>query len=124
MPHWTRYALVCAVTLSFSAAGADGVALPLGFDGEYVPDGAPCDLRNAISVKDDSMVGAEFAITVTDLIEDPVNPNRVEVTLLHSAGGEEWTESTVMIRSADGRELSFDYLDGQSMVWLRCPRTY
>lgn len=124
MPQCSRYALLLAMTLAASAAGAEGVALPLGFDGDYVPDGAPCDPRNAISVNDGSMVGAEFAITVTDLIEDPVEPNRVEASLLHSAGGEEWIESAVIILSEDGRELTFEYPDGQSMVWLRCPRTY
>lgn len=124
MTRGPRFALVLAATLAANAAFADAVALPLGFDGDYVPDGAPCDLPNAISVKDGTMVGAEFSISVTDLIEDPTNPRRVEATLLHEAGGEEWTGSAVLTLSDDERELNFDYPDGGSTVWLRCPRTY
>lgn len=120
----SRFAFACALTLSAGTANAEAHALPDGFDGDYVPDGAPCDVQNAISVRNGIIVGAEFAITVTDLIEDPVDPRKVEATLLNEGGGGEWTDSAVITLSEDGQELSWDYPDGTSMAWLRCPRKY
>ncbi|MBL9049416.1 MAG: hypothetical protein JNK19_04815 [Tabrizicola sp.] len=111
-----------ASLLAASAALAEtgAVLLPDGFDGAYAPDGAVCEGLSVITIAEGVMVGAEFAISVTDLIEDPVNPRKVEATLLNSGGGAEWTDSAVLELSEDGTRLTFDYPDGSQVVWLRC----
>ncbi len=58
------------------------------------------------------MLVMDGAMSVTDLIEDPVNPRKVEATLEISAGGGEWTESAVMTLAEDGQSLRFDYPTG------------
>jgi hypothetical protein len=113
---------VCALSAT-AALAEEAVSLPTGFDGDYVPDGAPCTPEHAISVKDGVMLGPEFQITVTDIIEHPTDPRQVEATLFNEAGGGEWTDGAVIRLSDDGRELIFDYPEG-STSWLRCPRTY
>jgi hypothetical protein len=119
----TRLALLVSLGLT-APAYAEGVILPPGFDGDYVPDGAPCTPENAISVKDGVMIGPEFSITVTDLIEHPTDPRQVVATLFNEAGGGEWTDGATLRLSAGGQELSFAYPDGSETIWLRCPRTY
>jgi hypothetical protein len=118
-----RLALL-AFVLSAPMAFAEAVALPTGFDGDYVPDGAPCTALHAIAVQDGTMVGAEFGITVTDLVEHPTDPRQVEVTLLNEAGGGVWTDGAVLRLSEDGQELTFAYADGSEVIWLRCPRQF
>lgn len=117
----TRLALMLMLGLPAPAL-AEGVILPTGFDGDYVPDGAPCTAQHAISVTEGVMVGPEFAITVTDLIEHPTDPRQVDATLLNEAGGGEWVDSATLRLSDDGQELSFAYPDGNEVIWLRCPR--
>ena len=122
MPRLT-VRLVLTTVLGLSApAHAEGIILPPGFDGDYVPDGAPCTPQHAISVKDGVMVGPEFAITVTDLIEHPTDPRQVDATLLNKAGGGEWVDGAILRLSEDGQELTFLYPDGTETIWLRCPR--
>jgi hypothetical protein len=111
------------VTLALSAAAAqaqDAVTLPTGFDGVYATEGLACDNLGRVEVKDGVMVGAEFAITVTDLIEFAGEPNKVEATLLNQGGGGEWTDSAVITLAGDGKSLRFDYPDGSVAIWNRC----
>lgn len=127
MPLWTPHVGAIGLCLSVMQAPmamAQGVSLPSGFDGDYVPDGAPCTPEQAISVRDGRMIGPEFAITVTDLIEHPTDPLSVEATLLNEAGGGEWTDGATLILSEDGQELTFVYPEGGEVAWLRCPRQY
>lgn len=96
------------------------VALPDGFDGTYVPMGSTCADALQATVQDGVVLMMDGSIMVTDLIEDPVNPRRVEATLELSAGGGEWTDSAVLTLSEDGTILRFDYADGTSIDWVRC----
>ena len=59
-------------------------------------------------------------ITVTDIIEFPGDPNKVEASLLNEAGGGSWMDSAVLTLADDGRTLRFDYPDGSVAVWNRC----
>jgi hypothetical protein len=113
--------VLAAVVLSAAPARAEeAVALPTGFDGVYATEGLACDGLGRVEVADGVMVGAEFAITVTDLIEVPGEPNKVEATLLNEAGGGSWTDSAVLTLSEDTQALRFDYPDGTVTVWMRC----
>lgn len=120
-----RLVLVASVlALSLSSATAvraeDAVTLPMGFDGVYTTEGLACDGLGRVEVRDGVMLGAEFAITVTDLVEFPGAPNKVEATLVNDAGGGQWTDSAVMTVAEDGQTLRFDYPDGSVAVWTRC----
>lgn len=109
--------------LSVTAALAEGgVALPTGFDGTYAAEGLPCGTGEPITVKDGTMSGMEWGMTVTDLIEYPNDRDTVEATLLVSGGGDEWVESAVIRRESDGQGqvLVFDYPDGTRTIWTRC----
>lgn len=96
------------------------VLLPTGFDGSYAPEGLACAGSPRIVVKDGVMVGDEFSITVTDLVEDPVNPRKVEATLLNSGGGGEWEDSAVLTLTDDDASLVFAYPDGTRTIWAKC----
>lgn len=112
-----------ALALALSAAAAqaeEAVALPMGFDGTYATEGSACDGLGRVEVREGVMVGAEFAITVTDLIEFPGEPNKVEATLLNEGGGGSWTDSAVITLAEGGQELRFAYPDGSVAVWTRC----
>lgn len=117
-PRLPLAALLACVT---TAALAQGVDLPLGFDGRYAPEGVACEGLMVITVEDGIMAGGDFGIIVTDLVEDPVNPRRVEASLLSQGGGEEWADSAVLTLAEDGQSLRFDYADGTGITWLRCP---
>ncbi len=117
----TRPALVVLLLLAASPLCAEGILLPPGFDGLYAPEGMACTGFSAISVEAGVMTGSEFAITVTDLVEFPGEPNRVEATMLNEGGGGDWEDSAILTLSADGTTLRFDYPDGTSVVWSRCP---
>ncbi|WP_374427061.1 hypothetical protein [Tabrizicola sp.] len=111
--------IALALALSATAAQAEGsVALPSGFDGVYATEGLGCDDLGRVEVGGGVMVGAEFAITVTDLIEFPGEPNKVEATLLNEGGGGSWTDSAVITLAED--ELRFEYPDGSVATWTRC----
>lgn len=113
--------IILALALSATAAQAEeAVALPSGFDGVYATEGLGCDDLGRVEVRSGVMVGAEFAITVTDLVEFPGQPNRVEATLLNEGVGGSWTDSAVITLSDDGQELRFTYPDGSTAVWRRC----
>jgi hypothetical protein len=117
-----RLALL-ALALTVPAARAeDGVALPTGFDGLYAPEGMPCSAEGRIRVENGSFIHMDGALTVTDLIEFPGEPNKVEVTLLGSGGGGEWTEAAVLTLSVGERDtaLVWDYADGTRNIWTRC----
>jgi hypothetical protein len=114
-----RLALTALFVTSASAQAEEAVLLPTGFDGVYATEGLGCDDLGRVEVKDGVMVGAEFAITVTDLVEVPGEPNKVEATLLNEGGGGEWTDSAILTLSDDG-SLRFDYPDGAVAVWSRC----
>ncbi len=73
-----RAALAAILAVGATAAVAEGVALPAGFDGEYAPEGVTCNSNLTITVENGEMVGGDGAMTVTDLIEDPVNPRKVK----------------------------------------------
>jgi hypothetical protein len=115
-----RQPLAVLVLSAAPALAGDAVALPTGFDGVYATEGLACDNLGRVEVKDGVMVGAEFAITVTDLIEFPGEPNRVEATLLNQGGGGEWTDSAIITLSEHGHSLRFDYPDGSTALWSRC----
>lgn len=115
-----RLSLVALALSAAAAQAGDAVALPTGFDGVYATEGLDCDNLGRVEVKDGVMVGAEFAITVTDLIEFPGEPNKVEASVLNQGGAGEWTDSAVIALSADGQELRFVYSDGSEAVWSRC----
>jgi hypothetical protein len=116
-----RLALLSLV-LSAPAALAQGVTLPTGFDGLYAPEGMPCSVESRIRVEDGSFIHMDGALTVTDLIEFPGDPNKVEVSLLGSGGGGEWTESAILTLSITDRDtaLVWDYPDGTRNIWTRC----
>lgn len=113
-----------AVSLSTGLAQAEAVSLPLGFDGLYATEGMPCGGAPAqqITVEDGVFTFMDGALSVTDLIEYPGDPNKVEVSLLASGGGEERTESAVITLSTNetGQALVVDYPDGDRSIWLRC----
>ena len=115
-----RLACLALVLTAAHARAERAVLLPTGFDGVYAAEGMSCDGLGRIDVKDGVMVGAEFAISVTDLVEFPGEPNKVEATLLNEGGGGEWTDSAVITLADDGQELRFDYPDGSVAVWSRC----
>lgn len=114
------FALFAASATSALAEG--GVALPTGFDGVYAAEGLPCGSGQPITVRDGTLSGMEWGMTVTDLIEYPNDPDTVEASLLVNAGGEEWTESAVIRRESDGRGqvLVLDYPDGSRTIWTLC----
>ncbi len=116
-----RLALL-SLALFAPAALAQGVTLPPGFDGLYAPEGMPCSAVGRIRVEDGSFIHMDGALTVTDLIEFPGEPNKVEVSLLGSGGGGEWTESAVLTLSITDRDtvLVWDYPDGTRNIWTRC----
>lgn len=116
-----RLALL-SLALSAPAALAEGISLPPGFDGLYAAEGMPCSTEGRIRVEDGSFIHLDGALTVTDLIEFAGEPNKVEVTLLGSGGGGEWTESAVLTLSVTDRDtaLVWDYADGTRNIWTRC----
>jgi hypothetical protein len=116
------FAAVLAGLLATSATLAEvrAVALPTGFEGRYAPEGVACEALAVITIDGGVMVGGEFAITVTDLIEDKDNPRKVEATLFNEGGGGEWTDSAVLTLADDEQSLQFDYPDGATVTWLRC----
>ena len=118
-----RFTLIPAFMFAATAAlpEVSAVELPLGFDGRYAPEGVACEGLAVITVEKGVMIGGEFAITVTDLIEDPVDPRKVEATLFNEGGGGEWTDSAVLTLSEDEQNLRFDYAEGGTAVWTRCP---
>lgn len=103
-----------------AAAAGDVVSPGADFNGTYAPEGLTCDGPGRIRVTDGVMVGAEFAISITDLIEFPGEPNKVEATLLNQGGGGEWVDSAILTLAEDGRSPRFDYPDGSTLVWNRC----
>lgn len=111
-----------ALALSAPMAFADGVALPTGFDGLYAPEGLPCLGTPRIAVGDGMMRGDDWVMTVTDLIEFPGDPNKVEASLAVSFDGRDTTESVVITLSGsgEGAALVFDYPDGTRNIWARC----
>lgn len=115
-----RLACAALVLSAAAACAGDAVALPEGFDGVYATEGMTCDNLGRVEVKDGVMTGAEFAITVTELIEFPGEPNRVDAALLNEGGGGEWTDSAVLTLADDGSTLQFAYPDGSVVVWSRC----
>lgn len=115
-----RIVLAALALSAVDARAEDGIALPAGFDGVYATEGLSCGDLGRVEVKDGVMVGAEFAITVTDLVEFPGEPNKVEASLLNQGGGGEWEDSAVLTLAGDGTTLRFDYPDGSSVVWTRC----
>ena len=115
-----RLALVALALSAAPSTAQDAVALPTGFDGVYATEGLACDGLARVEVKDGVLVGAEFAITVTDLVEFSGEPNKVEATLLNQGGGGEWTDSAILTLARDGKSLHFDYPDGTTVEWNRC----
>ena len=114
-----RLAALVFIMSAAAAQAQEGIALPTGFDGTYAAEGMTCqDTIGRIEVKDGVMVGAEFAITVTDLIEFPGEPDRVSASLLNQGGGGEWEDSAEITRDDDG--LQFAYPDGTGNRWIRC----
>lgn len=103
-----------------AAVAGDVVSPGQDFNGIYAPEGMTCDGLGRIEVTDGVMVGAEFAISITDFIEFPGEPNRVEATLLNQGGGGDWVDSAILTLSEDGRSLRFDYPDGSTAAWNRC----
>ncbi len=101
---------------------AQGVDLPLGFDGLYAPEGLPCDGTPRITVKNGTFIGEGWSWTVNDLIEFPGEPNKVDVGLTTRSGGDERTDGVVITLSGDGQGpvLVFDYADGTRNIWRRC----
>lgn len=118
MPRIRPLTLI-ALVAAWPVLAEEGVSPGPGVDGVYAPDGMTCDSLGRIEVSGGSIVGAEFAITITDILELPGEPNTVEVSLLNQAGGGEWTESA-RLTIAD-QSLQFDYPDGSVVVWNRCP---
>lgn len=98
---------------------AKGISLPEGFDGSYAPAGEACAGATMITVADGTMM--DGAMTVTDLIEDPVNPNRVDTQIEISAGGETVIDAATITLSDDRQRLDFVYADGSVITWNRCP---
>ena len=116
------FALALFAASATSALAEEGVARPTGFAGIYAAEGLPCGAGQPITVKDGTLYGMEWGMTVTDLIEFPNDPDRVEASLLVSAGGEEWAESVVIRRESDGQGqvLVLDYPDGNRSIWTLC----
>ncbi len=110
------------ITLCAPAAFAREVTLPPDFQGLYAPEGMPCSTEGRIRVEGGSFIHMDGALTVTDLIEFPGDPNKVEVSLLGNGGGGEWTESAVLTLSVTDRDtaLVWDYPDGTRNIWTRC----
>ena len=117
----TRFILALLVT-PCAALAQDGVALPTGFDGIYASEGMPCGAGARITVADGTIFGADWGMTVTDLVEYPGKPNTVEATLAVSGGGEDWEESAVISLESggEGPALVLDYPDGSRLIWKRC----
>jgi hypothetical protein len=111
---------LAALVLSAAGALAEAVALPTGFDGSYAAEGEACTGASLITVAEGTFLMMDGAVTVTDLIEFPGEPNRVEASLELSGGGGDWTDTAVITLAEDGQSLSFDYADGSRVVWNRC----
>jgi hypothetical protein len=113
---------VLSLLLSAPMSLAEAISLPPGFDGLYAAEGMPCSTEGRIRVEAGSFIHMDGALSVTDLIEFPGDPNKVEVTLLGSGGGGEWTESAVLTLSVGERDtaLVWDYPDGTRNIWTRC----
>jgi hypothetical protein len=122
MQNRSSFALTVMFCVAVTRAFAQGVALPMGFDGDYVPDGASCTPDMAVTVMNGTITGPEFVITVTDLAEDPVDPRKVQATVDDTGEGETSTSAAVITLSENGQELTLDYSDGISDIFLRCPR--
>lgn len=114
-----RPVFVVALIAAGPVLAEEGVSPGPGVDGSYAPEGMACDGLGRIEVSGGSIVGAEFAITITDIVELPGEPNKVEVSLLNQGGGGEWVDSAMLTISEDA--LQFDYPDGSVVVWNRCP---
>lgn len=117
----TRLVLLLLLIPCAANAG-EGMALPTGFDGIYASEGMTCGSGERITVESGTIIGAEWGMTVTDLIEFPGEPNKVEATLAVSGGGGEWEESAVirLESGVDGPALVLDYPDGNRSIWKRC----
>jgi hypothetical protein len=117
-----RLALLAIALSAGPALSEPGVALPTGFDGLYAYEGMPCSDDRRIRVEDGTLIFLDGALTVTDLIEFPGAPNKVEVTMLASGGGGEWTEAAVLTLNVGdmGTALVVDYPDGSRSIWQRC----
>lgn len=117
-----RHILVPSLFLMCPLAALAGDAVSPGpdFNCTFAPEVMPCDELGRIEVAEGVMVGAEFAIIITDLIELPGEANKVEATLLNQGGGGEWTEWAVLTLAKGGQALRFDYPDGSTVVWARC----
>ena len=117
-----RLAFALFALSATAALAGDGVALPTGFDGTYASEGMPCGTGESITVKDGTIFGTEWGMTITDLIEFSNDPDKVEASLLVSGGGEEWEESAVIRRESDGQGqvLVLDYPDGNRSIWTLC----
>lgn len=118
----TRFACLAILLCTAPARAEEGVALPAGFDGIYSGEGVPCGAGERITVKDGTIFGAEWGMTITDLIEFPGEPDRVEASLLVSGGGGEWEDSAMIRRESDGQGqvLVLDYPDGSRTIWKLC----
>lgn len=118
----TRFILALIALTPCAALAQDGIALPTGFDGIYASEGMTCGTGERITVENGTIYGEEWGMTVTDLIEFPGEPNKVEATLAVSGGGGEWEESAVirLESGVDGTALVLDYPDGNRTIWARC----
>ncbi len=114
-----RLAALALMLAPAALHAAEPVTLPTGFDGSYAVEGLTCaDDVGRVDVRNGVMTGAEFAITVTDLVEYPGEPDRISATLWNEGGGGAWEDSAEIRRLADG--LEFSYPDGSRVLWARC----
>jgi hypothetical protein len=113
-------ALCLAALLPSAALAQRTIDLGPAFNGTYAPEGMACEGLALIEVQGGTMVGAEFAISITDIIEFPGEANRIEASLLNQGGGGEWEDSAILTLAEDGQSLRFDYPDGSRVIWTRC----
>jgi len=118
--HALSLAVCLAALLPSAVLAQRTIDLGPAFSGTYAPEGMACAGLALIEVQGGTMVGAEFAISVTDIIEFPGEPNRIEASLFNQAGGGEWEDSAILTLAEDGQSLRFDYPDGTTAVWVRC----
>jgi hypothetical protein len=109
---------LAALILSAPVALADGVALPMGFDGLYSAEFMTCADPGRITVQNGTLDYEDELLTITDLIEFPGQPNKIGVEMV---GEEGVASATITLSETElGKALFVDYSDGSSSIFDRC----
>jgi hypothetical protein len=115
-----RFSLAACISLLAQPLLAAAVDLPYGYDGLYAPEGKRCGTKDMFVVKGGTLVGADSAIVVTEIVETPGVTGRVEATLFVRDPRGDRFDSAVIMLSADERQMDIVFMDGRALRLLRC----